>query len=102
MRRYHFLAPFASPKEGPDFMPVHPFDKVEVVQGDQTIYPPVPESTCIVSVECQEHTATADQESEDPLWPTQRAMLLAPLEAAMAEAVAQMSERYPYLGVENA
>ena len=83
-------------------MPTFPFDKVEVVQGDQTIYPPAPESTCIVSVECQEHTAIADQESEDPLWPTQRAILLAPLEAEMAEAVAQMSERYPYLGVENA
>lgn len=102
MRRYHFLAPFASPQEGPDFMPVPPFDKVEVVQGDQTIYPPAPESTCIVSVECQAHTAVADQDSDDPLWPTQRAMLLAPLEAAMTEAVTQMSERYPYLGVEDA
>lgn len=102
MKRYHFLASFASPQEGPDFMPTFPFDKVEVVQGDVSIYPPTPQNTCIVSVECQAHTATADQDSEDPLWPTQRAMLLAPLEAEMAEAVTAMSEQYPYLGVEDA
>lgn len=102
MRRYRFLAHFTSPQNGPEFDPVQPFDKVEVVQGDVTIYPPSPEDTCIVSVECQEHTRIADIESDDPLWPSQRAMLLAPLESAMAEAVAAMSERYPYLGVEDA
>ena len=101
MKRYHFLANFTSPQEGPDFMPVYPFDKVEVVQGDQTIYPPAPADTCIVSVECQEHTSIADMENEDPLWGAQRAMLLAPLETAMAAAVVEMSETYPYLGVED-
>lgn len=102
MRRYHFLAHFSSPQDGPTFEPVQPFDKVEVVQGDGTIYPPAPEDTCIVSVECQEHTRIADMESDDPLWPSQRALLLSPLESEMQAAVEKMSEHYAYLGVEDA
>lgn len=102
MRRYHFLADFASPQEGPEFTLVAPFDKVEVVQGDKSIYPPQPEHTCIVSVECQEHTAIADFESADPLWPSQRSMLLANLEPKMAVAAEALSYEYPYLGVEDA
>jgi hypothetical protein len=102
MRRYHFLAPFSSPQEGPDFTPLHPFDKVEVVQGDKSIYPPQPESTCIVSVECQEHTAIADFENTDPLWASQRAMLLANLEPKMDVAAEALSYEYPFLGVADA
>jgi len=101
VRRYHYLADFTSPQEGPDFTPIAPFDKVEVVQGDKSIYP-TGADTCIVSVECQEHTAIADFENTDPLWASQRAMLLANLEPKMDAAAQKLAETYPFLGVEDA
>lgn len=102
MRRFFFLAAFTSPQEGPSCMPIFPFDKVEVVQGTTSIYPPAPADTCIVSVECQEHTAIVDLVvTEDPLWPSQKAMLLSRLEPQMESARAEMAALYPYLGVED-
>lgn len=102
MRRYVFIAEFASPQEGPDCTPIAPFDKVEVVQGEGSVYPPAPENRCLVSVECQEHTMLSDLvENDDPMWPTQKALLLAPLEEAMEAARVQMAELYPFVGVED-
>jgi hypothetical protein len=101
MRRYHFLAPFTSPQDGRDFELIAPFDKLEVVQGDKSVYPKGAD-TCIVSIECQEHTVIADFENTDPLWPSQRSMLLANLEPKMDVAAQKLAETYPFLGVEDA
>lgn len=90
MRRYIFAAEFASPQEGPRFDLVPPFDKCEVVQGDATVYP-APD-TCLVSIECQQHTALVDATDPDAL---------ADLEAAMEAARADLATRYSYIGQED-
>ena len=51
MLRYACIVPFASPEDGPEMPPLPPpFDKWEVLQAEGSVYPPAPESTCIVTV----------------------------------------------------
>lgn len=99
MRRYIFAAEFASPQEGPRFDLVPPFDKCEVVQGDATVYP-APD-TCLVSVECQRHTALVDATDTDGAQIPPDPDALADLEAAMEAARADLATRYSYIGQED-
>lgn len=95
MLRYYFTARFTDPLRGPEFAPLAPFDKVEVVQAESSPYP-APD-TCMVSVECQAHTALVEVEEGQ----TPDSEAVAALEALMDAAVLAMSGSHAYLGKED-
>jgi hypothetical protein len=105
MKRYLFLANYdGDPTKGYDFDVVAPFDKTELVQPDVgDLYPDSPANMVLISVECQEHTKIADYtpEIEDLMWATQKAMLLAPIESSMDQALIQLKSTYTFVGEIN-
>lgn len=102
MKRYLFLANYdGDPTKGYDFDVIAPFDKTELVQPDiGDLYPAAPVDIVLISIECQEHTQIADYvpEVDDPMWATQRTLLLAPIESAMHIALEELKAKYTFVG----